>query len=324
MRIVTVGTSKICSLLIEAFKLANIDVFACVGRDAQKTEAFARSNNVSYNADNYDAVLSSDIFDTVYLALPNSLHYIYAKKALLAHKNVICEKPMCSSLEEAKDLVLLANSQKCFLFDATTTIHNIAFKQLKDDIKKIGRLRTVNVDYYKYSSKYDDFKKGIITSAFDPLKSGGALMDLGIYNISFINGLFGLPKAVKYFANMDKGIDTSGVAILKYDDFIVNSINGKDANGGSGFSIRGDNGYIESNLPVSCFNKYKICLNDGTIKEREFLTKNTYLDEINDFKSMFDYKNYRKCNDYLTLTLLNMKILDELRKSANIEIYSEK
>ena len=168
MRIVTVGTSKICSLLIEAFKLANVEVFACVGRDAKKTEEFARANDVSYNASDYDAVLSSDVFDTVYLAVPNALHYSYAKKALLAHKNVICEKPLCTSLNEAKDLVLLANSQKCFLFDATTTCHNLAFKQLKDDLKKVGRIRTVSVDFCQYSSKYDDFKNGIIGSSFDP------------------------------------------------------------------------------------------------------------------------------------------------------------
>lgn len=324
MKIVTVGTSKICSLLIEAFKMANVEVFACVGRDATKTEEFARANNVSYNANDYDAVLTSDIFDTVYLALPNHLHYSYAKKALLAGKNVICEKPMCSNLEEAKDLVLLANSQKCFLFDATTTLHNLAFKQLKDDIKKIGRIRTVNVDFYKYSSKYDRFKNGEVTSAFNPEMSGGALMDLGVYNLSLIIGLFGLPKAVKYFPNIEKGIDTSGVAILKYDDFIVNSVNGKDANGGSGFSIRGEEGYIESNQVVSKFTDYRICLNDGTVKERNFDSRNQYLDEINDFKLMYDYKNYRKANDYLMLTLHNMKILDELRKSAGIEIIGEK
>ncbi len=324
MRVVTVGTSKICSLLIEAFKLANVEVFACVGRDPQKTEEFARANNVSYNASNFDAVLSSDIFDTVYLALPNALHYSYAKKALLAHKNVICEKPLCASLNEAKDLALLANSQKCFLFDATTTCHNIAFKQLKDDIKKVGRIRTVNVDFYKYSAKYDDFKNGIIGSNFDPKMVGGALMDLGIYNVSFILGLFGLPKAVKYFPNMDNGVDTSGISILKYEDFIVSSIAGKDANGGSGFSIRGDNGYIESSGHISNFNEYTIHFNDGGEKVRSFETKNQYLDEINDFKLMVEYKNYRKCNDYLTAALSNMKILDELRKSAGIEIISEK
>lgn len=324
MRIVTVGTSKICSLLIEAFKLANVDVFACVGRDPQKTEEFARANNVSYNASDYDAVLSSDIFDTVYLAVPNALHYSYAKKALLAHKNVICEKPLCASLNEAKDLALLANSQKCFLFDATTTCHNIAFKQLKDDIKKVGRIRTVSVDFCQYSSKYDDFKNGIIGSNFDPKMVGGALMDLGIYNVAFILGLFGLPKAVKYFPNMDKGIDTSGISILKYDDFIVSSNASKDANGGSGFYIRGDNGYIESNIQVSKLNEYTIHLNDGTVKTRSYDSKNQYLDEINDFKLMIDYKNYRKCNDYLTAALSNIKILDELRRTAGIEIISEK
>ena len=149
-------------------------------------------------------------------------------------------------------------------------------------------------------------------------------MDLGVYNLSFIIGLFGLPKAVKYFPNMERGIDTSGVAILKYDDFIVNSVNGKDANGGSGFSIRGEEGYIECKMAPSNFNEYRIYLNDGTVKERTYVTKNQYLDEINDFKLMYDYKNYRKANDYLMLTLHNMKILDELRKSAGIKIIGEK
>ena len=182
----------------------------------------------------------------------------------------------------------------------------------------------MSVDFCQYSSKYDDFKNGIIGSSFDPKMAGGALMDLGIYNIAFILGLFGLPKAVKYFPNMEKGIDTSGISILKYDDFIVTSNASKDANGGSGFCIRGDNGYIESNIKVSLLNEYTIHLNDGTVKVRSYDEKNQYLDEINDFKLMFDYKNYRKCNDYLTAALSNIKILDELRRSAGIEIISEK
>lgn len=123
---------------------------------------------------------------------------------------------------------------------------------------------------------------------------------------------------------MDKGIDTSGISILKYDDFIVSSNASKDANGGSGFYIRGDNGYIESNIQVSKLNEYTIYLNDGTVKTRSYDSKNQYLDEINDFKLMIDYKNYRKCNDYLTAALSNIKILDELRRSAGIEIISEK
>lgn len=323
MKVVTVGTSKICQTLIKAMKSCDIEVFACVGRDADRVKEFAKENQVPYHATDYDTVITSNAFDIVYLAIPNSLHYEYAKKALENGKNVICEKPLTSNLLEAKELVMLANQKKLFLFDATTNIHLLAYKQLKDDIKLLGQIRLVDVDFSRYSSKYDDFKNGKEASTFNPDLSGGALMDMGLYNISFITGLFGLPKGLRYYANIQKGIDTSGVAILKYDDFIVSSICGKDASEGTYFHIKGEKGYIVCNQSNSCFNEYEVHLNDGTIKKRIYDKDSHYKDELLDFKSMFDYKNYRKNNEYLTYTLMNMKVLDELRSSANIKFKAD-
>lgn len=323
MKVVTVGTSKICATLINAMKQCDIDVFACVGRDKEKVKEFAKANGVSYHATDYDTVIASDAFDTVYLALPNSLHYEYAKKALEHNKNVICEKPLTSNLNEAKELVLLANHKKLFLFDATTNIHLLAYKQLKDDIKLLGNIKLVDVDFSRYSSKYDDFLAGKEASTFNPDLSGGALMDMGLYNVSFITGLFGLPKALRYYPNMSKGIDTSGVAILKYDEMVVSAICGKDANEGTSFHIKGDKGYITCNQANSCFNEYEIHLNDGTIKKRTYEKDSHYKDELYDFKSMFDYKNYQKNYEYLTYTLMNMKVLDELRYSCGLKFKAD-
>lgn len=323
MKVVTVGTSKICSTLIKAMKDVDIEVFACVGRDNERTKQFAKENSVPYHASDYDTVVASDAFDTVYLALPNSLHYEYAKKALENGKNVICEKPLTSNLKEASELVMLANNKKVFLFDATTTIHLLSFKQLKDDIKLLGQIRLVDTDFSRYSSKYDDFLNNKPASTFDPNLSGGALMDMGLYNISFIVGLFGLPEALRYYPNMQRGIDTSGVAILKYDGFVATSICGKDANEGTYFHIKGEKGYIVSNQSTSLFNEYEIHLNDGTIKKRVYDSTSHYKDELLDFKSMYDYKNYQKNNSYLTNTLMNMKVLDELRKSCGLKFSAD-
>lgn len=318
MKVVTVGTSKICETLIKAMKDVDIDVFACVGRDSLKVKEFAKNNDVPYHATDYDTVITSSSFDTIYLAIPNSLHFEYAKKALENGKNVICEKPLASNLAEATQLIMLANKNKLFLFDATTNMHLLSYKQLKDDIKQIGNIKLVDVDFSKYSSKYDDFLNGKDASSFDLNLSGGALMDLGIYNISFITGLFGLPNALRYYPNIQKGIDTSGIAILKYENFVVSSTCGKDANLGTYFHIKGDKGYIESKQASSCFNEYKIVLNDGSEKKRSYDPNSHYKDELLDFKSMFDYKNYQKNNQYLTHTLLNMKVLDELRYSCGL------
>ena len=324
MKVVTVGTSNICELLISGFKEVGIEVFACVGRNNEKTKEFALKNDVKYHASDYDAVLNSDVFDTVYLAIPNSLHYEYAKKALLKNKNVICEKPLASNFKEAKELVSLANDHKVFLFDALTSVHNLAYKQLKDDLKLLGKIHTVDVSLSRYSSKFDAFLNGLPSSTLNPKMSGGALMDMGVYNIAFVLGLFGLPKAVKYFANMQNGVDISGISILQYDEFLVSSTSGKDANGGSSFTIRGEKGYIDCRQASNNFNEYTVFLNDGTLRGRSFVLKSRYFDELNDFKSMFEYKNIRKNNEYLTLSLMYMKVLDELRNSAGIIFEADK
>ncbi len=318
MKVVTVGTSKVCECLIDAFKKTDIEVFACVGRDSVRTKEFASKNGINYHANDFEQVIRSNVFDTIYLAIPNSLHYEYAKMALENGKNVICEKPLASNLKEAKELVSLASKNKLFLFDAITTLHGLAYKQLKDDIKSIGKIKTVDVTYCCLSSKYERFLEGEEITNLSYKYCGGSLMDLGVYNISFITGLFGLPKAVKYYPNMQKNVDTSGIAILKYDDMLVTSVCGKDATGENGFIIRGEKGYIVCHNVNSDFSEYEICLNDGIKKMRSYKTNGKYVDELNDFKSIFEYRNYQKANEYLTNSLMCLKVLDELRKSCGI------
>ncbi len=324
MKVVTVGTSLICEKLIAAFKEVGIEVFACVGRDEKRTSDFASKTGVEYHANDYDAVIKSDIFDTVYIALPNSLHYEYAKKALLNGKNVIVEKPFTANLKQAKELVMLASEKNLFVFDAITTLHELAYKQLKEDLKLLGPIKNVSVSFYKVSSKIDKFNNNEECSAFSNKMCGGALMDLGVYNIAFIIGLFGMPKAVKYHTNMEKGIDISGVSILKYNDFIVTSLAGKNANTQNGFIISGEKGYVKCDSPNSCFDSYTIYFNDGTTKERKYEKDSCYAQELIDFKSIVDYKNIKKANEYITLSLMYLKTMDELRKSAGIEFEADK
>lgn len=324
MKVVTVGTSLICEKLIAAFKEVGIEVFACVGRDEKRTSDFAAKVGVEYHANDYDAVIKSDIFDTVYIALPNSLHYEYAKKALLNGKNVICEKPFTANLKQAKELVMLANEKKLFIFDAITTVHELAYKQLREDLKLLGSIKNVVVSFYKVSSKIDKFNNNEECSAFSNKMCGGALMDLGVYNTAFAIGLFGLPKAVKYHPNMEKGIDISGVSILKYNDFIVTSLAGKNANTQNGFIISGEKGYIDCTSPNSVFDSYTIHFNDGTTKERKYEKGSQYFQELIDFKSIIDYKNIKRANEYATLSLMYLKTMDELRKSASIEFEADK
>ena len=117
MKVVTVGTSSIVSSCIKSFKNAGIEVFACVGRDLERVKSFAENNGVQYYSNDYDRVLTSNAYDFVYIATPNNKHYEYARKAILAKKNVILEKPMCSNLKQATEIIKLALDNGVFLFE---------------------------------------------------------------------------------------------------------------------------------------------------------------------------------------------------------------
>ena len=88
----------------------------------------------------YEELLKSDV-DTVYIALPNNLHFEFSKKALEYNKNVIVEKPITSNYKEAKILNDLAREKKLFLFEAITTIHLPNYIKVKESLSKIGKIK---------------------------------------------------------------------------------------------------------------------------------------------------------------------------------------
>ena len=71
-------------------------------------------------------------------------------------------------------------------------------------------------------------------------------MDLNIYNINLMLGLFGRPKQIHYFPNIDRGIDTSGIAIMDFESFKAACIAAKDCKAPASVMIQGDKGYIMS------------------------------------------------------------------------------
>ena len=133
-----------------------------------------------------DECLQSEAFDTVYVALPNHLHYVFAKKALEAGKHVICEKPFTLKKSELVELEKIAASKGLVLIEAITNQYLTNYQEIKKDIQQIGTLKIIECNYSQYSSRYDAFKEGTILPAFNPKMGGGALMDINIYNIHFI------------------------------------------------------------------------------------------------------------------------------------------
>ena len=217
MKLAILGTGKIVEEVLPVLKEINgIELSAILStpRSIEKAEKLAELYAISQASSDYDSILANPDVDTVYVALPNHLHYDYAKKALLAGKHVICEKPFTLTLAEFEDLAKIAEQKNRILLEAITNQYLGNFASIKANLAKLGDIKIVECNYSQYSSRYDAFKRGEIAPAFDPAKGGGALRDLNIYNIHLVVGLFGKPERVQYLANMERGVDTSGIWIM--------------------------------------------------------------------------------------------------------------
>lgn len=228
-------------------------------RSEAEVEELSSKYNIKNMFNNYDEFLNSEI-DTVYVALPNNLHFQFAKEALEAGKNVIIEKPFTSNYKEALILSELAREKQLFIFEAITTQYLPNYKKIKELLPTLGNIKIVQCNYSQYSSRYDSFKEGNVLPAFDPKFSGGALMDLNIYNLHYVAGLFGKPKNVEYYPNVEIGIDTSGILILDYETFKCTCVGAKDCKAPIANNIQGDKGCIHQNTPANVCMSFEVLL----------------------------------------------------------------
>lgn len=267
----------------------------------------------------YNELLNDDEVDTIYVALPNHLHYEYTKKALEAHKNVILEKPLTSTYEEALELKQLAIENHLFLWEAITNQYLPNYQKIKELLPSLGQIKIIECNYSQYSSRYNAFKEGNILPAFDYTKSGGALMDLNIYNIHFIVGLFGEPQDMMYYPNIEKNIDTSGILILDYKDFKCVCIGAKDCKAPLSNTIQGDQGCIHIATPVSIIDSFEILMNDGT-NQNINMNKNVHrmYEEFIAFEKMYQEKDYEKCYQMLEHSMIVSKVQTIARRKAGV------
>ena len=246
MNIGILSTGSIARTMAAEF--AKVPAFRCeavCSRQQATGEALAQQFSIPKVYTDYDAMLADPDIELVYIATPNSLHYAQTKAALLAGKNVLCEKPFVPTVAEADELIALAKEKHLFLFEAITTAHHPNYALAKQYLDDIGSLRIVSCTFCQYSSRYDALLSGQVPPVFDPACCGGALMDLNLYNVHFVVGLFGEPMLVSYHPNLYRnGIDTSGILLLEYPDFICQCTGAKDCAAPGSVQLIGDAGRI--------------------------------------------------------------------------------
>lgn len=315
MKLAILGTGKIVEEVLPVLKEINgIELSAILStpRSIEKAEKLAELYAISQASSDYDSILANPDVDTVYVALPNHLHYDYAKKALLAGKHVICEKPFTLTLAEFEDLAKIAEQKNRILLEAITNQYLGNFASIKANLAKLGDIKIVECNYSQYSSRYDAFKRGEIAPAFDPAKGGGALRDLNIYNIHLVVGLFGKPERVQYLANMERGVDTSGILIMDYGNFKAACIGAKDCSADIKSTIQGNKGSIAVLGPTNSMPELSLSLNGQSLTMiNENSLNHRMHDEFVAFQAIIEHEDMTATKLALAHSHLVMEVLDQ-------------
>ncbi len=185
------GAARIApeALVRPARRNGQVSVEAVASRTRSHAEAFAREHRIPTVHDDMDALLADPDLDAVYIALPNGLHAEWAERALRAGKHVLVEKPVASNADEAAKLEqVAAESSRVCMVGYHYRYHPL-MAALREMLPRIGHLQEVETQFHVGLDDRDDIR-------YDYALAGGALMDLGCYEIHLLRYLTDLEPEV--------------------------------------------------------------------------------------------------------------------------------
>ncbi|AZS87633.1 Gfo/Idh/MocA family oxidoreductase [Streptomyces griseoviridis] len=194
--------------------LPDAEVVAVASRTEASAKGFAERFGIPRAYGDWASLAADDDVDVVYVATPHSAHRAAAGLCLEAGRNVLCEKAFTLNAREAEELVALARGRGSFLMEAMWMYCHPLVRRLKAlvDDGAIGEVRTVQADFGLAGPFPPSHRLR------DPAQGGGALLDLGVYPVSFAQLLLGEPSEVVARAVLsDEGVDLQTGTVLSFD-----------------------------------------------------------------------------------------------------------
>jgi xylose dehydrogenase (NAD/NADP) len=192
-------------------------VAAVASRDGTRARAYADAHGIARAHAGYDALLADQTIDVVYVATPNALHLPWVRRALLAGKHVLCEKPMGRSRAEVRDAFALARRRGLVLAEAFMYRHHPQTVRVRQLIGEgaIGRLRLIRASFGFCQPDAPDPR-------LSPELQGGGLMDVGCYCVSVARWLAGEPARVCAGQVLGgEGVDVVMAGLLEHADGVL-------------------------------------------------------------------------------------------------------
>ncbi|WP_405799778.1 Gfo/Idh/MocA family protein [Streptomyces sp. NBC_01506] len=195
-------------------RMAGAEVVAVASRGEASAKAFADRFDIPRAYGDWAALVADPDVDVVYVATPHSAHRAAAGLALEAGKAVLCEKAFTLNSREARELVSLARERDLFLMEAMWMYTSPVIRRMTELIADgaIGEVRTVQADFGLQGPFAPEHRLR------DPALGGGALLDLGVYPVSFAHLILGEPDRVQADALLSpEGVDLNTGMLLGWD-----------------------------------------------------------------------------------------------------------
>lgn len=259
------ATGGIASAFAADLRTAGLNLVAVGSRSQASADAFAAKFDIPHAHASYEALVNDPDVDIVYVSTPHPMHHSAAKLVLEHGKHVLVEKPFTVTRAEAADLQRIAQERGLLAMEAMWTRylpHMIRIREIVDS-GVLGEIRAVTAEHTQKIS--DDPRHRLNALEL----GGGALLDLGIYPISFLWDILGAPESVTATARLgETGADTELATIMTHaGGAISTTLTSSRAVGPNTAAIIGTDARIEIDRVWYVPTSFRVIAADGEVRE---------------------------------------------------------
>lgn len=210
-----IGSGSIADSTAKDITKGSHTITAVYSRNYEKAKAFASKYGAAV-CDDFDSTVKREDVDAVYIATPHTAHVAYAVRAMELGKPVLCEKPVGVCVRDADTLINAAKSNNIYFCEAMWTWFSDVALTVKKWVAdgEIGEIRDVVINYM-----FPGILMPKTSRLLMPETAGGALLDVGIYPITYCYNLFGYPDKITCTGKLKGGIDIAETVVLDYGKF---------------------------------------------------------------------------------------------------------
>ncbi len=259
------ATGGIAGSFASDLRTAGLDLVAVGSRSQESADAFAARFDIAHAHPSYEALAADPDVDIIYVGTPHPMHHQNARLALENGKHVLVEKAFTLNRAEAEDLQRLGAERGLLVMEAMWTRYLPHMIRIREIIAAgtLGEIRVVTADHTQRISSDPAHRLNALELG------GGALLDLGIYPISFIHDILGSPTTVRAVGRLiETGADAEVATVMTHEGGAVStSVSSSRGAGANAATIVGTEARIDIDRVWYSPTSFRVVRPDGTVQE---------------------------------------------------------